>query len=105
MLGQVKSQATEVPWGQGLQPEASGGAWAFQGGHMFHSQGITPSGSGRTPLLISELSPGLSEGITGLSPSFQRKHLVRTSKPRRMLLALLGLLTELLVGTTAVHQG
>ena len=101
----MKSQATEVPWGQGLQPEVSGGAWASQGGHTCRSQGITPSGSGRTPLLISELSPGLSEEITGLSLSFQRKHLVRTSKPRRMLLALLGLLTELLVGTTAVHQG
>lgn len=50
-------------------------------------------------------SLGLSEEIIGLSLGFQRKHLVKTSKPKEMLLALLGLLTELLTDSASVHKG
>lgn len=92
----------------GSEVGVSGGAWGPRGrvgGHTCHSQGITPSGSGGTPLLISELFTGAVRGNTGLSLNFQRKHLVKTSKPRRMLLALLGLLTELLTDSATVHQG
>lgn len=60
-------------------------------------------GFDRTPLLISELFMGLSEEITGLSSTFQRKHLVKTSKPERMLLALRGLPTGLRTDSASVH--
>lgn len=47
----------------------------------------------------------LSKEITGLSGSFDRELLPETSKSRRMLLALLGFLTELLAVWATVHQG
>jgi hypothetical protein len=47
---------------------------------------VTPWGfeGTRSHLSFQGFSRGLSEEITGLSRSFQRKHLVETSKPKRM---------------------
>lgn len=127
LLGEVESRKAEAPRVRGLQPKGAQsseqmeepGAPGLPGGHRTYyqrhtccSREIAPSGfragGGRWGAHVTShprACLGLSEEITGLSCSVQRKHLVKTSKPQKVLLALPSLLTELLTDSVSVHQG
>lgn len=117
-------QGQGSPAQRGSEVRASGGAWGprpprqVTGRHTYYqrhtcdSREIAPlgfgAGGGRWGAHVTSHSRaclGLSEEITVLSCRVQRKHLVKTSKPQKVLLALPSLLTEPVTDSVSVHQG
>lgn len=80
-----------------------GGAWLLRG--QGELEEIVPGAFIGAICHFQGPALGLSKEITGLSGRLDRELLPETSKSRRMLLALLGFLTELLAVWATVYQG